>query len=253
MNIFKLFKPKINKKINGKNNKINCKNMNIDIIGNNNNINISENIVIKNPQFNRIIIEGNNNKITICNDFENRNSLFIKIVGDNNEIVIGPKTLIVDHLSILILENCENGEIIIGEKTSFWKTFLQTTDINSTIKIGNDCQFSFNTAVINSDGHAIFQNGKLINRGYNLSIGNHCWIAYNATIYKNAQVPDGTIVAQSAIVTSSGNWLGKKNCIIGGIPAKLIKENIEWYNDRPNQIIRKGIDSNFNQQNNKEI
>ena len=33
MNIFKLFKPKINKKINGKNNKINCKNMNIDIIG----------------------------------------------------------------------------------------------------------------------------------------------------------------------------------------------------------------------------
>ena len=50
-------------------------------------------------------------------------------------------------------------------------------------------------------------------------IGNNCWLGSNVTILAGVKLGDKTIVAAGAVVNKSFSG----NCIIGGIPAKLIK------------------------------
>jgi len=50
-------------------------------------------------------------------------------------------------------------------------------------------------------------------------IGNNCWIGSNVTILSGVKLGDKTIVAAGAVVNNSFSG----DCIIGGVPAKLIK------------------------------
>ncbi len=52
-------------------------------------------------------------------------------------------------------------------------------------------------------------------------IGSYCWIGMNVTIMAGVEIGDNTIVASGAVVTKS---FPEGNCIIGGVPAKLIKQ-----------------------------
>ena len=53
-----------------------------------------------------------------------------------------------------------------------------------------------------------------------VKIGNNVWIGSNATILPGVTISDGAIIAAGAVVTKDV----KKNSIVGGNPAKLIKE-----------------------------
>ena len=53
-----------------------------------------------------------------------------------------------------------------------------------------------------------------------VKIGNKVWIGSNATILPGVSISDGAIIAAGAVVTKDV----KKNSIVGGNPAKLIKE-----------------------------
>lgn len=55
-------------------------------------------------------------------------------------------------------------------------------------------------------------------------IGNHVWIGLNVTILKGVTIGDGCMVAAGAVVTKSF----PPNYLIGGVPAKIIKEDILW-------------------------
>lgn len=47
----------------------------------------------------------------------------------------------------------------------------------------------------------------------------------NTILTKGVSVADGCIIAQGAVVTKS---IEERNCLIGGVPAKIISKNIEW-------------------------
>ena len=53
----------------------------------------------------------------------------------------------------------------------------------------------------------------------------HVWITSNTILTKGVYVADGCIIAQGAVVTKS---IEERNCLIGGVPAKIISKNIEW-------------------------
>lgn len=57
-------------------------------------------------------------------------------------------------------------------------------------------------------------------------IGNNCWLGANITILPEVELGDHTIVAAGSVITKS---FLEGNCIIGGIPAKIIKK-IDNYN-----------------------
>ncbi len=194
----------------------------------------SNEIFIKKQNISKIIdinIKGDNNKIFI-DTLDNRGHLAISIVGNNNSIKLEENVTIIDSLRIQIFENCQDGEVTIGPNTSFWKTLIQTCDFNSSVKIGKDCMFSYDTRVFNTDGHSIIKNGKLINNASALTISDHVWIGFEAVILKNSYIPKNSIIGYRALV--SGKF-EKENSIYAGLPAKLVKTCIKWNRKTPNE------------------
>ena len=55
-------------------------------------------------------------------------------------------------------------------------------------------------------------------------IGNHVWIGQRATILKGVTIGDGAVIACNAVVTKDV----PSNCLVAGVPAKVIREKINW-------------------------
>lgn len=55
-----------------------------------------------------------------------------------------------------------------------------------------------------------------------IEIGHNCWIGSKVTILDGVKIGNGCIVAAGAVVTNSF----PDNCVIGGVPAKIIKSRI---------------------------
>lgn len=204
------------------------------------NINSSNNAIVKlgdGARINRtdFQLNGNFNQVLFGNRLDNNSELIARINGNKNIINLGNNITIVEYLNLDMNELSENRYIGVDEFTTFYRTDLQDYDMDSSIIIGKDCMFSYNTIVYNTDGHAIFQNGKLINKAQTCKIGNHVWVGWDARIMKNCTIPDGTMVARNALVCKS---FDKPNVILAGIPAKIVKENIEWSRKTINDVLR---------------
>ena len=229
----KIFKHIKNKHIiSGKNNCV-TENISADytINGSDNSLNISSNSF--NLSKSKFVINGAHNKIIISPTAKIRGSISCIIKGSNNEVFIDENVQVVDKLNIQILKNCSNAKIYIGKNTSFWNTKIQLYDNNSSIHIGSDCMFSYNVTICNTDEHSIVQDGNLINKANDLFIGNHCWLGYDSCVMKNSYIANDTIVARAALVSGKHE---QKNIILGGIPAKTIKENVNWGVVAPNDF-----------------
>ncbi len=90
------------------------------------------------------------------------------------------------------------------------------------ITIGNNVAISENVTIWDTDAHSIV--GKEDKMTQAISIGNHVWIGNNVTILKGVIIGDGAIIAAGSLVNKSI----PARCLAGGVPAKVIKENVEW-------------------------
>lgn len=199
--------------------------------GKNNFVKFKENGKVSNLD---VCIVGNNNSLSIGSNFECSGNCKLLIVGSDNNIVLGNNIIVVTSLTIYNHDQSRNCNITIGDNTSFYKTEISTYDHESSVTIGEDCMFGYDTIVYNTDGHSIYQDGKLINRARNLTIGNHVWCGWGSTILKNSQIADGCIVGKSAVL--SGKF-EEPNCALAGIPAKIVKHNIVWDRKSVNQTL----------------
>lgn len=180
------------------------------------------------------IENGKGNELLIGENLKNKDQMTIQMIGDNNKTKLGNNIEIVEYVFFNMGEKSKNRYIEIGDFTSFYKTNIQNYDLNSSLIIGKDCMFSYDTTVYNNDGHAIFQDGKLINQAKTCKIGDHVWVGWSATIMKNCTIPNGTIIARNALVCKK---FKKQNTIIAGVPAKIVKENIEWSRQTINDVL----------------
>lgn len=88
------------------------------------------------------------------------------------------------------------------------------------IKIGKGSYIAPNVGIITSN-HST-RNLDNHDNAKDIIIGKKCWIGMNSMLLPGTKLEDSTIVAAGAVVNKE--FIG--NCIIGGIPAKIIK-NIE--------------------------
>lgn len=91
----------------------------------------------------------------------------------------------------------------------------------NNIIIGSDTVVGERVTIFDFEGHGIkADQRKQIGEIGTVEIGLNVWIGNNVTILKNTKVGDNTIIAAGAIVSG----IFPSNVIIGGVPAKVIKE-----------------------------
>lgn len=143
----------------------------------------------------------------------------------------------------------------IGSYTDINKnTFIAYTDIGRYCNISWDVEicprshiytnFTTHDFIYEQSEHE-FQCNRPFN-GYLNKIGHDVWIGCKSIILPGIEIGNGAIIAAGSVVTKSV----PPYCIVGGNPAKFIKwrfdeetrnylENLNWYIDEPEEIIRK--------------
>lgn len=184
--------------------------------------------------FHKIIVKrmhiqnkGTNNLIDIQDHCEITNCHFL-IKGDNNLITIERGTRM-NGVTCWIED--DNNNIHIGKHCSFEDGTQLAACEGTKISIGDDCMFSNNISVRTTDSHSILDNsGRRTNPASDIYIGNHVWIGFETLILKGSHIDDNSIVASKSVITSSTAHV--PHCIIAGLPAKIIKEGINWCRER---------------------
>lgn len=171
-----------------------------------------------------IHIEGNNNEIEIgdCTRFNNTR-FYIK--GSSNKIKIHNEVVFSRGGEFWIEDT--QCLIEIGEGSSFEDVHLAATENGSKIIIGKQCMFAYDIDLRTGDSHSIIstETNQRINYAKDIAIGDHVWIASHCSILKGVSIAENSVVATRSVVTKS---FSAKGVIIGGSPAKIIKENINW-------------------------
>ena len=90
------------------------------------------------------------------------------------------------------------------------------------IQIGEHVAIGESVTIRDSDGHSML--GKDHQMTKPIHIGKHVWIGVNATILKGVTIGDGAVIAAGSMVNNDI----PPNCLAGGVPAKVIRENIDW-------------------------
>lgn len=158
----------------------------------------------------------------------------INIYGDDNVIDLSDGISISQSLHIIMGQDhpnfgkCNGALFAIGEHSSIESLSYITYNGGASCIIGKSCMFS-NVTIYNTDAHPIFDlhTKEIINPVRGIKVGDHCWLGMNSTIMKNVSIPQGCIVGYGSIVAGSKEAF-PENCIIAGIPARVIKCNINW-------------------------
>lgn len=114
-----------------------------------------------------------------------------------------------------------NGKVICVEKIS----------LGNYARLGSECQ------IIDTNFHAMIdtENGKTFKMTAPIQIGNYNFISNRVSIMKGTVTPDYCTIASNSLCTKDYSSLGE-NVLIGGISAKLLKNNIsrDWKGEMEN-------------------
>lgn len=166
-----------------------------------------------------IYCKGSGNSINIHNKLMHSE---IRIEGNNNVLLLEEGGFI-SHSNILIRAN--NAHITVGKRTDILSVCIICQGERNYIEIGDDCLFSRDIDIWNSDTHTIFDSdGNVINYSAPIKIGNHVWIGKHVRILKKVTIGDNSVVGMNSLVSKSVPG----NSIAVGSPANVIKSGINW-------------------------
>lgn len=172
----------------------------------------------------RVNFKGRNNYIEIREPYFIRKQISIKCLGNNNTIKIAGNSNIQELFVTLYNDN----SITIGENCFIKRLALSTNTANGFgISIGHYFLCSCDVGMRVSDAHVIYDinSKKILNFPQSINIGNHVWISQNVLVLKGAYIPDNCVVGAGSVVTKK---FKEQNCIIAGVPAKVLKNGINW-------------------------
>lgn len=136
---------------------------------------------------------------------------------DNSQLVINGDFQVYSNSFIRV---APNSKLVLNE--GFINENVQIT-CGDYIEIGKGCTIGRDVVIRSFDGHTIEEDGYVISKP--IIIGQHVWIGQGATILKGVAIGDGAIIAAGALVTKDV----PAHSIVGGNPAKVIKENVKWH------------------------
>jgi acetyltransferase-like isoleucine patch superfamily enzyme len=116
----------------------------------------------------------------------------------------------------------ENAVVSIGKGgyTNCNTNFI----IMHNLTIGDYCVISWDCQFLDEDFHEINYAGKR-EVASSITIGDNVWVGCGVKIYKGTVIPNNCVIASNSIVKGI---FDTENSLIGGYPAKIIKENVDW-------------------------
>ena len=127
---------------------------------------------------------------------------------------IGTSTKIVGPLKIGKVVHLDIGD-------GCWIGADFTVHGNGTVHIGDNCDFGPEVSIL-TGSHEIGTAERRAGEGiaFTVTVGNGCWIGARATIMGDTTIGGASVVAACALVNKDV----EQSCVVGGVPAKLIKE-----------------------------
>lgn len=120
----------------------------------------------------------------------------------------------------------DNNRVVLGRQFTVGPNTELAVIEGTTIEFGDDCMLSANITLRTGDSHSITDlQGNRTNPSKSIKIGNHVWIGNTVLIFKGTQVADNSIVAGGTV---GGGKIYPSHSIIGGNPAKVVKEGVNW-------------------------
>lgn len=188
---------------------------------------ITDNTIYTPPQFlnkAKIVFHKTGN-ILFCEEGV-RFSGLINFAGSNSVVYLS-KNKFAYNLNLTVWDN---ATCYFGKNNYFNGALSAIVSERRSLLVGNDCLFSFGIWMRTADPHLIYDcsSRKRINPSKDILIGDHVWIGQDAKILKGAFIGSGSIIAAGALAS------GKEypsNCSIGGIPAKVLNNNVFFSSD----------------------
>ena len=131
----------------------------------------------------------------------------------------------------LRVEYLRNLGAVVGDKTRLMCGISTFGSEPYLIEIGSDCFITHGCRFITHDGgvkvlnSANYFNGKRMDKMGRIKIGDNVYMGNYATIMPNVTVGDNVIIGINSIVTKDV----PSNCIVAGIPARVICTLQEYY------------------------
>lgn len=142
-------------------------------------------------------------------------------ISGTKNIVLGNNVLIGNQSWI---DAIDEGEIIIGNNVSLSQNVHIAAKLG--VLIGENCLIG-SDVLITDHNHIYgkeYANIAPKERGISIKgktvIGRNCWLCDNVKILSGVVLGDNIVVAANSVVTSAF----PSNCVIGGTPARIIKE-----------------------------
>lgn len=125
---------------------------------------------------------------------------------------VGKRTTIVGPIHIF-------GSVEIGEDCWINRNF--TVHGNGHVIIGDQCDIGPEVSFL-TGGHLISETGRRAGKGesYTIQVEKGCWIGSRATLLGNIVVHEYSVVGACALVIKNVT----QNTLVGGVPAKTIKD-----------------------------
>lgn len=148
----------------------------------------------------------------------------LTIVGSNNNVEFD-ECCALSNMNITIKGN--GCTVKIGSKTTSNGTSIYCIGDKNEVIIGCDCMLAADTEIWSSDSHTIVDvsSKQVINKAReSVYIGNHVWLAEHVKVLKGVNIADNCILGMGCVMTKNA----EHNCIYAGIPARKIKEGVDW-------------------------
>jgi acetyltransferase-like isoleucine patch superfamily enzyme len=205
-----------------------------------------------NAQHNQVLVKDNNydariqinfNQTAGCQVFighKVRGDMEINLNGDNSVIYLGNHC---DLKQLQIRSRQANDLIAIGEEVSVagnnvWVSGYGAGDRTPAIIVGDDCMFSYDIVIRNTDAHPIFDadTDLQINQPQSaLHIEPHVWVGERSNILKDVTVGACSIIALGSTVTKDA----PRFSAIKGVPASaLVQADRYWARDHSDFAMR---------------
>lgn len=117
-----------------------------------------------------------------------------------------------------------SGNLSLGK--NFCISAESTIIVKKSISIGDDVLISWDALIMDTDFHNIYNAaGEQTNPSMSIKIGNKVWVGCRTLILKGVHIADGSVLAAASTIVKS---IETPNAIIGGNPAKVLKQDITW-------------------------